>query len=269
MGSTCGAAHAPPVAADQTPIKGDCEVKATQPMHLEKAYLSFATCCVASIMVSLCLPMCGYPPASALCQVVQSSCRAMIGQVAGGGRTEKPLLKAGRAYHKFRVKRNSWPKVGFRLRVRGVAMNPVEHPHGGGNHQHIGHASTCNRFAPPGQKCGLIAARRTGRLRAADLPGRVVGVLRGLLCARGVRLETVVTRLQARGETARQQWLHALGWLCFCPWQAQHFFEGLQPLLSTKGRRFQDSGQLGLLLFGSNLLACNMGGAYIQVVALI
>ena len=22
--------------------------------------------------------------------------------------------------------------------VRGVAMNPVEHPHGGGNHQHIG-----------------------------------------------------------------------------------------------------------------------------------
>ncbi|KAK3410422.1 hypothetical protein EUGRSUZ_J02415 [Eucalyptus grandis] len=32
--------------------------------------------------------------------------------------------------------RNCWPKV------RGVAMNPVEHPHGGGNHQHIGHAST-------------------------------------------------------------------------------------------------------------------------------
>uniref|UniRef100_A0A7S3R4K3 Ribosomal protein L2 C-terminal domain-containing protein n=3 Tax=Eukaryota TaxID=2759 RepID=A0A7S3R4K3_DUNTE len=96
-------------------------------------------------------------------KVVQSSCRAMIGQVAGGGRTEKPLLKAGRAYHKFRVKRNSWPKV------RGVAMNPVEHPHGGGNHQHIGHASTCNRFAPPGQKCGLIAARRTGRLRGTTV----------------------------------------------------------------------------------------------------
>ncbi len=36
----------------------------------------------------------------------------MVGQVAGGGRTEKPLLKAGNAYHKFRVKRNSWPKVG-------------------------------------------------------------------------------------------------------------------------------------------------------------
>ena len=46
-----------------------------------------------------------------LAQVIPSTCRAMVGQVAGGGRTEKPLLKAGNAYHKFRVKRNSWPKV--------------------------------------------------------------------------------------------------------------------------------------------------------------
>jgi large subunit ribosomal protein L8e len=96
-------------------------------------------------------------------KVLPSTCRAMVGQVAGGGRTEKPLLKAGNAYHKFRVKRNSWPKV------RGVAMNPVEHPHGGGNHQHIGHASTVRRDAPPGQKVGLIAARRTGRLKGAAI----------------------------------------------------------------------------------------------------
>lgn len=46
-------------------------------------------------------------------QVVSSTCRAMVGQVAGGGRTEKPMLKAGRAYHKYKAKRNSWPKVGF------------------------------------------------------------------------------------------------------------------------------------------------------------
>ncbi|KAK9214487.1 hypothetical protein WN944_006479 [Citrus x changshan-huyou] len=91
--------------------------------------------------------------------IIPSGCRAMIEQVAGGGRTEKPLLKAGNAYHKFKVKRNCWPKV------RGVAMNPVEHLWGGGNHQHIGHASTVRRDAPPGQKVGLIAARRTGRLR--------------------------------------------------------------------------------------------------------
>jgi len=39
-------------------------------------------------------------------------------------------------------------------------MNPVDHPHGGGNHQHIGKASTVARSAVPGQKVGLIAARR-------------------------------------------------------------------------------------------------------------
>ncbi|KAB8300275.1 hypothetical protein EYC80_000476 [Monilinia laxa] len=57
-------------------------------------------------------------------KVIKSSARGMIGIVAGGGRTDKPLLKASRAKHKFAVKRNSWPKT------RGVAMNPVDHPHG-------------------------------------------------------------------------------------------------------------------------------------------
>jgi len=88
-----------------------------------------------------------------------SSCRAMVGVVAGGGRLDKPLLKAGRAHHKWKMKRNGWPKV------RGVAMNPVEHPHGGGNHQHIGKPSTVARDRPAGRKVGLIAARRTGRVR--------------------------------------------------------------------------------------------------------
>lgn len=96
---------------------------------------------------------------SGLKKVVSSNCRAMIGIVAGGGRIDKPLLKAGRAYYKYKAKRNCWPKV------RGVAMNPVDHPHGGGNHQHIGHASTVSRYAPPGKKVGLVAARRTGRIR--------------------------------------------------------------------------------------------------------
>nr|BAH29740.1 60S ribosomal protein L8 [Dicyema japonicum] len=91
-----------------------------------------------------------------------STNRAVVGVVAGGGRLEKPLLKAGRAYWKYKRKRKCWP------RVRGVAMNPVEHPFGGGNHQHIGMASTTSRNAPPGRKVGLIAARRTGRLRGAS-----------------------------------------------------------------------------------------------------
>jgi large subunit ribosomal protein L8e len=92
-------------------------------------------------------------------KIISSKCRGMIGIVAGGNRLDKPLLKAGRAFFKFKSKRNSWPIV------RGVAMNPVEHPHGGGNHQHIGHSSTVRKDAPPGRKVGLIGARRTGRLR--------------------------------------------------------------------------------------------------------
>jgi len=92
-------------------------------------------------------------------KTIHSNARATIGIVAGGGRPDKPLLKAGRAYHKYKAKRNCWPKT------RGVAMNPVDHPHGGGNHQHIGKASTISRHASAGQKSGLLAARRTGLLR--------------------------------------------------------------------------------------------------------
>merc|ERR1739844_239539 len=83
-------------------------------------------------------------------KVIPSANRAMVGIVAGGGRIDKPILKAGRAFHKYRVKRNSWPKV------RGVAMNPVEHPHGGGNHQHIGKASTVKRGASSGRRLVLL-----------------------------------------------------------------------------------------------------------------
>jgi large subunit ribosomal protein L8e len=60
-------------------------------------------------------------------RTIPGMCRAMVGIVAGGGRTDKPICKAGSKYHKYKAKRRKWPIV------RGVAMNPVEHPHGGGN----------------------------------------------------------------------------------------------------------------------------------------
>ena len=90
----------------------------------------------------------------------------MLGIVAGGGRIDKPVLKAGNQYHKYKAKRNRWP------RVKGMCMNPVEHPFGGGNHQHIGKASTIARDTPAGRKVGLIGARRTGRLRGGGLKVR-------------------------------------------------------------------------------------------------
>lgn len=85
------------------------------------------------------------------------SCRATIGVVAGGGHIDKPLAKAGKAHHKYRSKSNKFPKV------RGVAMNPVDHPHGGGNaHRKEGKPTTLKRGTPPGRNVGHIAARRTG-----------------------------------------------------------------------------------------------------------
>lgn len=90
-----------------------------------------------------------------------STSRAMIGIVAGGGRCEKPMLKAGRAFYAAKAKGKTYPTV------RGQAMNPVEHPHGGGNHQHVGHPTTVGRQTPHGRKVGLIAAKRTGRVRGA------------------------------------------------------------------------------------------------------
>jgi len=102
-------------------------------------------------------------------KTILGRCRAMIGVIAGGARCDKPLLKANAAYYKAKAKRKNWP------RVRGVAMNPVEHPHGGGNHQHVGHPTTTRRDAPRGQKCGLIAARRTGLIRGGrkDLKNKI------------------------------------------------------------------------------------------------
>jgi large subunit ribosomal protein L8e len=83
----------------------------------------------------------------------------MIGIVGGGGRTEKPILKAGISYYKHKVRRSCWPKI------KAVNMNPVDHPHGGGNHQHVGKPTTMARDTSSGRKVGLIAARRTGRIR--------------------------------------------------------------------------------------------------------
>ena len=65
---------------------------------------------------------------SGIRKTIDSKARAMVGIGGGGGRNEKPILKAGKKYWKFKAKRKMFPVV------RGVTMNPVDHPHGGGNH---------------------------------------------------------------------------------------------------------------------------------------
>jgi len=88
--------------------------------------------------------------------------RAMIGTLAGGGVGDRPFMRAGVKWRRFRSKGHKYPIV------RGVAQAAYQHPHGGGRHQHVGQSSTVSRNAPPGAKVGSIAARKTGRARIKE-----------------------------------------------------------------------------------------------------
>lgn len=92
---------------------------------------------------------------------MDDQCRAMVGVVASAGRTERPFLKAGAAKHFMRARGRVWPVT------KGQAMIAASHPHGGGRHKHAGKPTTVSRFAPPGRKVGMIAARQTGRAKRA------------------------------------------------------------------------------------------------------
>jgi large subunit ribosomal protein L2 len=88
---------------------------------------------------------------------LSGQCRAIIGMVGGGGRPDLPLAKAGKRYHAVRSKATVWPIVS------GVAMSSVNHPHGGGGHQHVGKPNTVSRNAPPGRKVGRLSPKRKDR----------------------------------------------------------------------------------------------------------
>ena len=82
------------------------------------------------------------------------NCRAAIGVVAGGGRGDKPLAKAGKNVLTLRS-RSTAP-----FKTKGVAMNPVDHPHGGGSHAHVGGPNCQKRTASPGQKVGFLPPKK-------------------------------------------------------------------------------------------------------------
>ncbi len=99
--------------------------------------------------------------------LIKDRCMAPIGEVAGGGRREKPFLTAGARHHAMRAAGRVYP------RMRGIAMAVVYHPFGGGRHQHPGKSTSTSRNAPPGRKVGLIAPRKTGRKRLARASAEV------------------------------------------------------------------------------------------------
>jgi len=101
-------------------------------------------------------------------KVLDGRCRAEIGVICGGGRLEKPFLKAGKRFHAMGAMNRRWPNV------RGVAMNPYNHPFGGKEH-HKGRGSSVSRSTPPGRKVGHLASRRTGRRRGKSSEDRGTG----------------------------------------------------------------------------------------------
>ncbi len=82
------------------------------------------------------------------------NCRAVVGIVAGGGRGDKPLAKAGKNVLTLRS-RSTAP-----FKTKGIAMNAVDHPHGGGGHPHVGGPNCQKRTASPGQKVGFLPPKK-------------------------------------------------------------------------------------------------------------
>lgn len=84
---------------------------------------------------------------------VLSECRATIGEV---GNSEHNLRKLGKAGAK------RWR--GVRPTVRGVAMNPVDHPHGGGEGRTSGGRHPVSPWSTPTKGYKTRSNRRTDRL---------------------------------------------------------------------------------------------------------
>lgn len=85
------------------------------------------------------------------------NCRATIGVIAGGGRTDKPILKAGNMYYKMKAKNKLWPIMS------GSSQNAVDHPFGNKRSSRKSKARPVPHNAPPGRKVGMLRPRSTGR----------------------------------------------------------------------------------------------------------
>jgi large subunit ribosomal protein L2 len=83
---------------------------------------------------------------------VNAKCRATIGEVGNGDHSNQSLGKAGR---------NRW--LGKRPRSRGVAMNPVDHPNGGGQGKSKGGGGRQHLVSPWGQLAKGFPTRRRSK----------------------------------------------------------------------------------------------------------
>jgi len=84
------------------------------------------------------------------------NCRAIVGIIAGAGRLDKPLVKAGKNFYIKKARNKLWP------RTSAIKMNAIDHPFGSGRGKRI-KSKIAKRNAPAGAKVGLIRPSRTGR----------------------------------------------------------------------------------------------------------
>ncbi len=85
-------------------------------------------------------------------RLLNAKCRATIGEVGNGDHRNQSLGKAGR---------NRW--LGKRPRQRGVAMNPVDHPNGGGQGKSKGGGGRQHLVSPWGQLAKGFPTRRRSK----------------------------------------------------------------------------------------------------------
>jgi ribosomal protein L2 len=86
-------------------------------------------------------------------KLIDSRCRATIGIVSNPNHGARKLRKAGQS---------RW--LGRRPIVRGVAMNPVDHPHGGGEGRTKGGRPSVSPWGKP-TKAGFRAVVGVGKRR--------------------------------------------------------------------------------------------------------
>ncbi len=89
---------------------------------------------------------------------VNAKCRATIGEVGNGDHNQQSLGKAGR---------KRW--LGIRPTVRGVAMNPVDHPNGGGQGKSKGGGGRQHLVSPWGQLTKGYVTRSRSKLSNAQI----------------------------------------------------------------------------------------------------
>lgn len=77
-------------------------------------------------------------------------CRACIGIIAGAGRLEKPMLKAGTKHFRKRMTNKRWPNP------TAAAQNAVDHPYGNKRTSRKAKNKAVGHFAPPGRKVGKL-----------------------------------------------------------------------------------------------------------------